>query len=54
MIYHINRRHDNYGDWIKKLMQRRPVNIVTIALANKIARISWVILTGEETFRVTS
>ncbi|WP_254850638.1 IS110 family transposase [Xenorhabdus bovienii] len=54
VIYHINRRHDNYGDWIKKLMQRRPVNIVAIALANKIARISWVILMGEEKFRVIS
>ncbi|MBD2812602.1 IS110 family transposase [Xenorhabdus sp. Vera] len=54
VIYHVNRRHDNYGEWIKKLMQRRPVNIVAIALANKIARISWVILTGEEKFRVTS
>ncbi|MDX8001193.1 IS110 family transposase [Xenorhabdus sp. Reich] len=54
VIYHVNRRHDNYGEWIKKLLQRRPVNIVAIALANKIARISWVILTGEEKFRVTS
>ncbi len=53
VIYHINRRHDNYGEWIKKLIQRRPVNIVAIALANKIARISWVILMGEEKFRVT-
>ncbi|MBD2816737.1 IS110 family transposase, partial [Xenorhabdus sp. Flor] len=44
----------NYGEWIKQLMQRRPVNIVAIALANKIARIAWVILTGEEKFRVTS
>ncbi|MDE1496613.1 IS110 family transposase [Xenorhabdus bovienii] len=54
VIYPINRRHDNYDEWVKKLMLHRPVNIVAIALANKIARISWVILTGEEKFRVIS
>ncbi|MGV7961487.1 IS110 family transposase [Photorhabdus tasmaniensis] len=53
VIYHINRRSDNYGEWIKRLMQRRPVNIVAIAVANKIARISWVILTSGGQFRMT-
>jgi transposase len=41
----IARRTDPQAVWLKSLMQRRHKNVATIALANKIARIAWAVLT---------
>ena len=30
--------------WVESLLQRRPINVVTVALANKMARTAWAIL----------
>ncbi|MGF6536871.1 transposase [Paraburkholderia youngii] len=32
------------GLWVEQLKKRKPVNVVVIALANKIARIIWAVL----------
>jgi transposase len=37
-------RAKNKGKWCEDLMQRRPANVVTVALANKMARIAWALL----------
>ena len=37
--------------WLVKLMQRRSVKIAAIALANKIARIAWAMMTRNESYR---
>ncbi len=37
--------------WLSCLMQRRPTNIATVALANKNARIAWALLTRKETYQ---
>lgn len=40
------------GDpWLSALQQRRPTPVAAIALANKTARIAWVIMTRGETYR---
>jgi transposase len=44
-VIHLDRRRDRLGAWIEKLQSRMHVNKVTIALAAKIARIAWVIMT---------
>jgi transposase len=31
--------------WIKALLERRPPKVVAVALANKMARIAWVVMT---------
>ncbi len=36
--------------WLEKLLLRRPHNVVAIALANKMARIIWVLLAHDRTF----
>ena len=37
------------GVWTRGILQRRPVRLVTVALANKMARIAWkLMLTGED------
>jgi len=42
---HLDRIRDRLGRWLDQLQTRMHVNKVTVALANKIARIAWMILT---------
>ena len=44
-MIHLNREHDCLGLWIDQLLSRMHKNKVIVALANKIARIAWVVLT---------
>lgn len=44
-VLHLNRHRDRLGAWISALQQRMHINKVVVALANKLARIAWVILT---------
>jgi transposase len=37
-------------EWVKKLLARKPVRLVTVALANKMARIAFAILRGRTTY----
>jgi transposase len=37
--------------WLAKLLERRPVNVATVALANKNARILWAMMMRGESFR---
>jgi transposase len=41
-------------DWLLKLLQRRPRKLVAVALANKMARIAWAIMTSGEAYRSQS
>jgi transposase len=47
----LHKRSDSLADWTKKLLRRRPARLVTVAVANKLARISWAIMTTGELFR---
>lgn len=40
--------------WLKRLLERKPPRLVSVALANKMARIAWAVLTRGEVFRETS
>lgn len=42
---HIDRGQDRLGRWVGELKGRMPLNKVVVALAAKIARIAWVIMT---------
>jgi len=39
--------------WLKGLLERKPPKIAAVALANKMARIAWAVLTREEVYRKT-
>jgi len=39
------------ADWVNSLLERRPARLVTVAMANKTARIAWALLTKGETYR---
>jgi error-prone DNA polymerase len=38
------------GVWARGVLQRRPVRLVTVALANKMARIAWALMTRNEVY----
>jgi hypothetical protein len=38
---------DKYRPWLIALMARRPIKVAAIALANKIARVAWALMTRE-------
>ena len=37
--------------WIAALLARRPARVATVAVANKLARIAWAVLSRGESFR---
>ncbi|EBA17476.1 transposase IS116/IS110/IS902 [Roseobacter sp. SK209-2-6] len=37
--------------WIMQLLERKPMRLATIAIANKTARVIWAILTKETVYR---
>ncbi|KEO54817.1 hypothetical protein DT23_18150 [Thioclava indica] len=39
------------GEWVRLLLERKPSRLVSVALANKTARIAWAILAKGETYR---
>jgi transposase len=41
-------------DWITGLLAKKPARLVTVALANKLARIIWAMMKAGESFRAES
>jgi transposase len=44
-------RHGTKRPWLVKLLERRTAKIAAVALANKIARMDWVLMTRAESYR---
>ncbi len=40
------------GAWVRSLLERKPARVVTVAMANKTARIAWAVLARGEVYRV--
>ena len=51
VVLHAARRGAPKGSWLEQMMARKPRMLVTVALANKTARIVWAVLTKEEDYR---
>lgn len=51
-VRHLEGRTDNLSLWLKKLKERRGVQVAAIALANKLARISWAMLHKQQEFKL--
>ncbi len=43
--------NSNVGGWLRNILERRPVRLVIVALANKMARIAWAVMTRKEVYR---
>jgi transposase len=39
------------ANWIRKLLEKKPFGLVSVALANKLARIAWAVSTRKEAYR---
>jgi len=51
MVYRADGWDSAVGAWLRSILQRRPVRLVTVALANKMARIAWAVMTRNEVYR---
>ena len=52
VIRYVDKRQDSMGQWLKSLIARRGKVKAIVALANKLARIAWSILTGTSDFNM--
>jgi transposase len=41
-------------DWLRALLQRKPRKVVAVALANKMARVAWALMTRGEVYQRTA
>ncbi len=46
------RRGDAADPWLSRMLAHKPIRLVATALANKMARIAWALMTKKESYRV--
>jgi transposase len=51
VIRYARRKAPGEGGWVKALLARRPARLVSVALADKMARIVWALLVRGNTYR---
>lgn len=51
MLHRAHKWDSAAGQWLCELMARRPRRLATVALANKMARIIWALLSRKEIYR---
>jgi transposase len=52
LLSHSRIRHGSLDTWAKTLMEKdKPPKLIALALANKMARIAWALMTRGEPFR---
>ena len=51
MIRYAETHGTAHRPWLARLLERRPAKVAAIALANKIARMAWVVMARGEVYR---
>lgn len=51
VVLHASKRGAPKGSWLEQMLARKPRMLVTVALANKTARIVWALLVKQEDYR---
>jgi transposase len=51
MVFRAAQWNSAAGAWLRGVLERRPVRLATVALANKMARIAWAVMTRGETYQ---
>jgi len=51
VVLQASKRGAPEGSWLAKMLARKPRMLVTVALANKTARIVWALLTKQEVYK---
>lgn len=52
MMSRLDRAETKFGEWVLALRARKPFNVAVVALANKLARIAWSVLSRGQAFEV--
>jgi transposase len=50
MVYRADGWNSAVGAWLRRVLERRPTRLATVALANKMARIAWAVMTRKEVY----
>jgi transposase len=50
MVYRAAQWNSAAGIWVRSILERRPVRLATVALANKMARIAWAVMTRKDVY----
>jgi len=45
------RKQTTVSVWANQLLERKPARLVTVAVANKMARIAWAVMARQENYR---
>lgn len=51
VIRYTRRKATTVSAWANRLLERKPARLVSVAVANKMARIAWAVMTREENYR---
>ena len=51
VMHRVPGKADGHSTWISALLSRRPFRLVSLAVANKMARIAWAVMTRAEDYR---
>ena len=51
MVHRADGWNSAVGGWLRNIPERRPIRLVTVALANKMARMVWALMTCREVYR---
>ena len=51
VVLQASKRGAPKGSWLEQMLARKPRMLVTVALANKTARIIWALLVNKENYR---
>ena len=51
MVYRAAQWNSAAGAWTRGILERRPARLATVALANKMARIAWALMTRKEVYQ---
>ena len=51
VVLQASRRGAQSGSWLERMLVRKPRMLVSVALANKMARMVWALLTKKEDYR---
>jgi len=51
MVFRAERWNSAAGAWLRGMLGRRPTRLATVALANKMARVAWALMTRKEDYR---
>ncbi len=41
------------AEWVRRLLEKKPARLVSVALANKTARVVWAVLSKNEVYKPT-